>query len=99
MNDFTKDMANALFNQDKINDLFRQKLQQAVNDLLESELTAFLGYNPYECDGWNTGNSRNGAYYRKVYTNSDKYKSKFLETETVSFINTLCQIIKGILMF
>ena len=68
MNDFTKDMANALFNQDKINNLFRQKLQQAVNDLLESELTAFLGYNPYERDGWNTGNSRNGAYYRKVDT-------------------------------
>ena len=68
MNDFTKDMANALFNQDKINDLFRQKLQQAVNDLLESELTAFLGYNPYERDGQNTGNSRNGAYYRKVDT-------------------------------
>lgn len=68
MNDFTKDMANALFNQDKINDLFRQKLQQAVNDLLESELTAFLGYNPYQRDGWNTGNSRNGAYYRKVDT-------------------------------
>lgn len=68
MNNFTKDMANALFNQDKINDLFRQKLHQAVNDLLESELTAFLGYNPYERDGWNTGNSRNGAYYRKVDT-------------------------------
>ena len=68
MNDFTKDMANALFNQDKINDLFRQKLQRAVNDLLESELTAFLGYNPYERDGWNTGISRNGAYYRKVDT-------------------------------
>ena len=68
MNDFTKDMTNAIFNQDKINDLFRQKLQQAVNDLLESELTAFLGYNPYERDGWNTGNSRNGAYYRKVDT-------------------------------
>ena len=68
MNDFTKDMANALFNQDKINDLFRQKLQQAVNDLLESELTAFLGYNPYERDGWNIGNSRNGAYFRKVDT-------------------------------
>ena len=66
MSGFTKDMANALFNQDKINDLFRQKLQQTVNDLLESELTAFLSYNPYECDGWNTGNSRNGAYYRKV---------------------------------
>ena len=68
MNDFTKDMTNALFNQDKNNDLFRQKLQQAVNDLLESELTAFLGYNPYERDGWNTGNSRNGTYYCNVDT-------------------------------
>ena len=38
MNDFTKDMANALFNQDKINDLFRQKLQQAVNDPLKRNI-------------------------------------------------------------
>ena len=68
MNDFTKDMTNALFNQDKINDLFRQKLQQAVNNLLEAELTAFLGYDPYARNGWNTGNSRNGAYFRKVDT-------------------------------
>ena len=37
----------ALFNQDKINDLLRKELQQAVNDLLEAELTAFLGYNSY----------------------------------------------------
>ena len=35
MNDFTKNMAQALFNQDKINDLLRKELQQAVNDLLE----------------------------------------------------------------
>ena len=33
MNDFTKNMAQALFNQDKINDLLRKELQQAVNDL------------------------------------------------------------------
>ena len=44
MNDFTKNMAQALFNQDKINDLLRKELQQTVNDLLEAELTAFLGY-------------------------------------------------------
>ncbi|NRO11242.1 Beta-1,6-galactofuranosyltransferase WbbI [Lactobacillus helveticus] len=56
MNDFTKNMAQALFNQDKINDLLRKELQQAVNDLLEAELTAFLGYDPYARDGWNTGN-------------------------------------------
>ena len=46
MNDFTKNMAQALFNQDKINDLLRKELQQAVNDLLEAELTAFL------CQSW-----------------------------------------------
>ncbi|MPW15077.1 IS256 family transposase [Lactobacillus helveticus] len=68
MNDFTKNIAQALFNQDKINDLLRKELQQAVNDLLEVELTAFLGYDPYARDGWNTGNSRNGAYFRKVDT-------------------------------
>ncbi|WP_201726172.1 transposase, partial [Lactobacillus helveticus] len=68
MNDFTKNMAQALFNQDKINDLLRKELQQTVNDLLEAELTAFLGYDPYARDGWNTGNSRNGAYFRKVDT-------------------------------
>ncbi|ALJ24293.1 transposase [Lactobacillus gallinarum] len=72
MNDFTKNIAQALFNQDKINDLLRKELQQAANDLLEAELTAFLGYNPYARDGWNTGNSRNGAYFRKVDTQFGK---------------------------
>ena len=66
--DFTKDFAQALFNPDKINDLLRKELQQAVNNLLEAELTAFLGYDPYARNGWNTGNSRNGAYFRKVDT-------------------------------
>ncbi|GFP07714.1 hypothetical protein LHEJCM1005_20060 [Lactobacillus helveticus] len=68
MNDFTKNITQALFNQDKINDLLRHEIQQAVNDLLESELTAFLGYDPYARNGWNTGNSRNGAYFRKIDT-------------------------------
>ena len=68
MNDFTKNMAQALFNPDKINDLLRKELQQAVNKLLEAELTAFLGYDPYARNGWNTGNSRNSAYFRKVDT-------------------------------
>ena len=27
-----------------------------------------LGYDPYARAGWNTGNSRNGAYFRKVDT-------------------------------
>ena len=42
MNDFTKNMAQALFNQDKVNDFLRKEIQTAVNQLLEAELTTFL---------------------------------------------------------
>ena len=68
MNDFTKNMAQALFNQDKVNDFLRKEIQTLVNQLLEAELIAFLGYDPYAKSGWNSGNSRNGIYYRKVDT-------------------------------
>ncbi|WP_180707105.1 transposase, partial [Lactobacillus crispatus] len=66
MNDFTKNIAQALFDQDKINDLLRKELQQAVNNLLEAEFTAFLGYDPYARTGWTTGYLRNGPYFRDV---------------------------------
>ena len=72
MNDFTKNMAQALFNQDKVNDFLRKEIQTLVNQLLEAELIAFLGYDPYAKSGWNSGNSRNGIYYRKVDTQFDQ---------------------------
>ena len=72
MNDFTKNIAQALFNQDKINDLLRQEIERAVNDLLEAELTAYFGYDPYARSGWNSSNFRNGAYYRKIDTQFGK---------------------------
>jgi len=66
MNDFNRNMINALFNQDKVNDLLRKQVQTTVNQLLEAELTAFLGYDPY--NRLNNNNSRNGKYYRKIDT-------------------------------
>lgn len=39
-----------------------------LDQLLESELTAFLGYDPYAREDWNSGNSRNGSYFRQVKT-------------------------------
>ena len=42
MNDFTKNIAQPLFNQDKINDLLRQEIERAVNDLLEAELMTLM---------------------------------------------------------
>ena len=88
MNDFTKNIAQALFNQDKINDLLRKELQQAVNDLLEAELTAFLGYDPYARDGWNTDNSRNGATFARWIRSLARLKSRYHETATACFIST-----------
>lgn len=95
MNDFTKNIAQALFNQDKINDLLRQEIERAVNDLLEAELTAFLGYDPYARSGWNFGNSRNGAYYRKIDTHLERLKSKYREIAMASFTSILCPIINS----
>jgi hypothetical protein len=42
--------------------LFATTLEQ----MLEAELTAQLGYEKYEAKGRNSGNNRNGRYKRKV---------------------------------
>ena len=47
---------------------FLTSLETAMNDLLQAELSAFLGYEPYEKVGHNSGNSRNGTYSRKFET-------------------------------
>lgn len=39
-----------------------------MNNLLQVELSAFRGYEPYKKEGYNTGNSRNGTYYRQFET-------------------------------
>ncbi len=90
MNDFTQNMAQALFSQDKINDLLRKELQQAVNDLLEAELTAFLGYNPYARDGWNTGILGTVPTFARWIRSLAKLKSRCHETATACFISTRC---------
>ena len=51
-----------------IDEFFRTSLETAMNDLLQAELLAFLGYEPYDKLGYNSGNSRNGSYARKFET-------------------------------
>lgn len=65
MSDFNKEFLNALLIREKFDEFMRGQLQTALNSLLESELTAFLGYNPYDRSGWNTGN---WSYVRKLKT-------------------------------
>lgn len=46
----------------------RTQLEEGLNQLLERELTAFLGYDPYVREGWNSEDFRNGSYFRQVKT-------------------------------
>ncbi|BDP70428.1 hypothetical protein EfmAA94_16010 [Enterococcus faecium] len=43
-------------------------LEKAINSLLRTELTAFLDYEKYDRTGFNSGNSRNGSYFRSIKT-------------------------------
>ncbi|WP_251621525.1 transposase, partial [Staphylococcus aureus] len=51
-----------------LNELFRSHLEKAINTLLRTELTAFLDYEKYDRTGFNSGNSRNGSYFRSIKT-------------------------------
>ncbi|MCD5485365.1 transposase, partial [Lactobacillus delbrueckii] len=55
-------------NKEKFDEFMRTQLEEGLDQLLESELTAFLGYDPYAREGWNSRNSRNGSYFRQVKT-------------------------------
>ena len=65
MTQFTTELLNFLTQKQDSDEFFRTSLETAMNDLLQSELSAFLGYEPYDKLGYNSGNSRNGSYARK----------------------------------
>lgn len=72
MNYFTTNIINYLMNsqdfEKAIEELFKEELQRAMNELLKLELTSFLQYEKYDRSGFNSGNSRNGYYERELNT-------------------------------
>lgn len=68
MKDFNTELIEALAQGTDITEIFRKQLEDAINFLLETERTAFLGFEPYEVSGYNSGNSRNGFYSRSLKT-------------------------------
>lgn len=67
MNHITTDLVQALVSKQDVTEVFRSHLELAMNQLLETELTAFLNYEKYDRVGVNFGNSRNGGYTRAPY--------------------------------
>lgn len=68
MSNLNTEMIQALLNPASANEFFRSKLEETINELLCTELSAFLGYEKHSSEGWNTGNSRNGSYHRTLTT-------------------------------
>lgn len=68
MTNFNTELINALAQGTDITEFFRKSLEDAINCLLDTERTAFLGFEPYEVAGYNSGNSRNGYYPRALKT-------------------------------
>ena len=61
-------LLSALLNSESVDEIFRQELEDAVNELLVTELTVFLNYEKHSVSGYNTGNSRNGFYERTIHS-------------------------------
>lgn len=68
MINFTTEIMQTLLNKGDLDELFREHLERAINSLLQAELTAFLDYEKYDQNGFNSGNSRNGNYSRTFKT-------------------------------
>ena len=62
MSDFNTELATAIASGVNPEEFFRQSLESAINLLIENELTAFLDYEKWSPEGYNSGNSRNGYY-------------------------------------
>ena len=48
--------------------IFARLFSKTIEEMLEAELSSELGYERYEAEGRNSGNSRNGHYTRKMRT-------------------------------
>lgn len=52
MDQFNKETAQALISQGNLKEVFRAQLEKTVSSLLQAELTAILGYDPYDRGGF-----------------------------------------------
>ncbi|WP_241517976.1 hypothetical protein [Loigolactobacillus backii] len=74
MDQFNKEIAQTLLAQGNLKEVFRTQLEKTVNSLLQAELTAILGYDPYDRSGPNTTSSRKfkGGFSYSIGENSQQ---------------------------
>ena len=69
--------------------IFSKLFSKTIEDMLEAELTSELGYERYETEGRNSGNSRNGHYTRKMRTSGGDAEIKVPRDRNGEFQSTL----------
>ena len=68
MTNFNTELMSAFLKGENLLEVMRIEVENTVNELLCLELTSFLDYERYDPIGYNSGNSRNGSYTRKLKT-------------------------------
>ena len=68
MSNINTELMTALLKNESLDEVFRKCLEEAVNGILQAELSAFLGYEKYGPEGYGSGDSRNGSYERDFDT-------------------------------
>jgi transposase-like protein len=68
MTDYNTKLMEVLLSGGNVDEIIRQEIETAINGLLETEITAFLGYERYSVEGYNSGDSRNGSYTRTIHS-------------------------------
>jgi putative transposase len=69
-NQLPKDFFKQFKTQEDFKDFFSNLYKQGVEQMLQAELDSHLGYEKHSKEGYNSGNSRNGFYNKKVKTES-----------------------------
>lgn len=65
-----KDFFKQFKSKEEFHSFFNELFKQGVEQMLQAELEAYLGYEKYSKQGYGTGNSRNGSFPKKVKTDS-----------------------------
>lgn len=68
MENFNTHLYEALLKNQSVEEVMRKELEEAINELLKTELTIFLDYEKYDVRGYHSGDSRNGFYTRQLKT-------------------------------
>jgi len=92
-----EELASELANAKSIDDfygkdgIFARLFSETIEQMLEAELTEELGYERYDPEGRNSGNSRNGHYRRKMRTSGGDAEIKVPRDRNGEFQSELLQ--------